>query len=163
MIRMNRNARVLLVGAVLAVAGIGAAVKAAEDHTTTFTFNYTNATIKNLGNLDSPSGSPISGTTNVPNVGPVDLVGKASTYPDAPLHGSGTLTVRNKKSDKIFFTWAKGEIDSTGEFELTMTITGGTGTYENAEGTGLVEGTIGKPAKNGSAKLTYLAQGVISF
>jgi hypothetical protein len=163
MIRMNRSVGVVLVGAALAATGIGAAVKAAEDHTTTFTFNYQNATIKNLGNLDSPSGSPISGSTNVPNVGPVDLVGKASTYPDVALHGTGTLTVRNNKSDKIFFTWSKGEIDSTGEFELTMTITGGTGNFENAAGTGLVEGTIGKPAKNGTAKLTFLAQGVISF
>jgi hypothetical protein len=157
MIRMNRNVGVALVVAALAAAGIGVAVKAAEDHTTTYTFNYTGVKITN--NSASINGATMTGSTNVPNVGPVDLTGRFFT--NEGVHGNGTLTVRKNKADKIFFTFSKGEIDSTGEFECTMTLTGGTGTYENCEGTGLVEGQVN--VKNKKTTIDFLAQGVISF
>jgi hypothetical protein len=157
MIRMNRNVAVALVVAAIAAAGIGVAVKAAEDHTTTFTFNYKGVKVSaTSGNF---SNATISGTTNVPNVGPVTLTGRATNTEG--VFGTGTLTVKNKPSDRIFFTWSNGEIDSTGEFECTMTITGGTGTYEFAEGTGLVEGQV--HVKNEKVTIDFLAQGVISF
>lgn len=155
MIRMNRNVGVALVVAALGAVGIGAAVKAAEDHTTTFTFNYTGVKITNVS---SPGGT-MTGSTNVPNVGPVDLTGRFST--NEGVSGNGTLTVRKNKADKIFFTFTRGEIDSTGEFECTITLTGGTGTYENCVGTGLVEGQLNR--KNGKTTIDFLAQGVISF
>ena len=101
----------------------------------------------------------MTGSTNVPNVGPVDLTGRFFT--SEGVHGTGTLTVRKNKSDKIFFTWSKGEIDSTGEFECTVTLTGGTGTYENCVGTGLVEGQL--TTSKGKSTIDFLAQGVISF
>ena len=153
MIRMNRNVGVALVVAAVAAAGIGVAVKAAEDHTTTFTFNYKgvkiNAGTKNFSN------ATMTGTTNVPNVGPVTLTGR---FTDSEgVSGSGTLTVKNTPADKIFFTWHNGEIDSTGEFELTMTLTGGTGLYENCEGTGLVEGLV--IVKNKKVTIDFLAGG----
>jgi hypothetical protein len=162
MIRMTKkNVSFALVIAAVAAIGIGAAVKAAEDHTTTFTFNYVNAKLSNSGT--GPNGATITGTDNVPNVGPVDLTGRI--FFSEGVHGSGTLTVRKNKADKIFFSFAKGEIDSTGEYELTMTITGGTGTYENAQGTGLVEGTVTSKGPVDARKFTtsFLAQGVISF
>jgi hypothetical protein len=163
MIRMNRNVGVALVIAAVAAVGIGVAVKAAEDHTTTFTFNYNNVKLSNNGR--GPGGATMTGTDNVPNVGPVDLTGRI--FFSEGVHGTGTLTVRKNKADKIFFSFAKGEIDSTGEFELTMTITGGTGTYENAQGTGLVEGTVttkgGGPVAAAKTTIDFIAQGVISF
>jgi hypothetical protein len=160
--RMNRSVGVVLVIAASAAAGIGAAVKAAEDHTTTFTFNFVNAKLTNVPSATTTvTGPKLTGSTNVPNVGPVDLVG--TFVQTGGAHGAGTLTVRNKKADKIFFTWHNGEIDSSREFECTMTITGGTGTYENAEGTGLVEGTVSPISQGGTAKVSFLAQGVISF
>jgi hypothetical protein len=137
-------------------------VKAAEDHTTTFTFNYKNCTL-DVDDITTTGGGAITGSTNVPNVGPVALKGKILLSEGGVLSGSGTLTVTKKKADTIKFTLSKGEIDSTGEFECTITITGGTGTYEFATGTGLVEGTIGAEAKNETAKVSFLAQGVISF
>ena len=160
MIRMNRNVGVALVVAALSAAGIGAAVKAEEDHTTTFTFNFPNAKLTSIDSAQTVTGSSLTGTASVPNVGPVDLVGRL--FLTEGVHGSGTLTVRKNKSDKIFFTLSSGEIDSTREFECTMTITGGTGTYEFAKGTGLVEGTVGKATK-GSTNVSFIAQGVISF
>jgi hypothetical protein len=158
---MNRNVGVALVVAALAAAGIAVAAKAAEDHTTTFTFNYTKVKLSNNGR--GVSGATMTGSTNVPNVGPVDLTGKI--FFTEGVHGTGTLSVRKIPADKLFFTFSKGEIDSTGEYELTMTITGGTGTYENATGTGLVEGTVTTKGTGEFAKTTtdFLAQGVISF
>jgi hypothetical protein len=136
-------------------------VKAAEDHTTTFTFNFVNAKLTSVPTAGTVTGPKLTGSTNVPNVGPVDLV--ATFFLTEGAHGTGTLTVRNNKADKIFFTWHNGEIDSTREFECTMTITGGTGTFENATGSGLVEGTVSPIGKGGTAKVSFLAQGVISF
>jgi hypothetical protein len=158
MIRMNRNAGVALVVAAVAAAGIGVAVKAAEDHTTTFTFNYKN--VKVTDPVATVISGSMTGTTNVPNVGPVDLKGTFST--SEGVHGSGTLTVRKTKgADKIFFNFSNGEIDSSNEFECTMTLTGGTGTFENCTGTGLVEGTLVN--NDGRVTINFLAQGVISF
>jgi hypothetical protein len=148
---MNRNVGVALVVAAVAAAGIGVAVKAAEDHTTTFTFNYKNCKL---------SGTTLTGTTNVPNVGPVKLSARFSTS-EGVSATNGVLTV-TKTGDKIFFTMHNGEIDSSGEFEATVTLTGGTGIYENAEGTGLVEGTV-VVNRNETRTVSFLAQGVISF
>jgi hypothetical protein len=134
---------VFVVFATVVVAASADRISAGETATTSFVFRSV-VIVKDLNATFTVAGSTFSGSGNINKFGHVTETGKLFVTPtphtarDA-AHGSIVVTLRG--GDQLFMNFA-GEVTRGGALTGGVAVTGGTGRFANASGSGGISAQI---------------------
>jgi hypothetical protein len=157
--RFSGNALVALVTVVLV--GSANRISAGDAAITSFVFRSV-VIVKDLNATFTAAGSTFQGSGNINKFGHVTETGKLFVTPtphtarDA-AHGSITVTLTG--GDQLFVTYT-GEVTRSGALTGSIVVTGGTGRFANASGSGGISGQI-NTARNFNAPMRMTIIGTI--